>query len=651
METWWVVLLSCAAQLWLRKAAAAAGAEFLVGVGKADMTGPIAEVGMMGYAQPSQTAGGLHLRLFARAFVAASEHAPEKRICFVSMDAGMPSQAQKIALVRKLAAKWPDGRYSARNVMISGTHTHSGPSGFFQYMLFDLAGSLHVNATASAFVDGVYDAIVAADSDLAPASISAARSEVNGANINRSPSSYLRNPAAERSRYKADTDRQLVQLLFTREIAADSAGDERNGISTPFALFNWFAVHPTSMNFTNHLISGDHKGTASQFIEQSMAKAVDESALPGHERSFVAAFASTNLGDVSPNTAGPICKAGPQIGQPCQLNKSTCAMPDGEPAAATYCWSLGPGRDMFESTQIIARKQAQVAEALLANTSAQSPLAGPISFAHSFVNMSEFELPTGERTCPPGLGYSFAGGTTDGPGDAPFYQGYDRPELPELWLAVRDALAEVLCSRPPTKVEYACHAPKPVLLPTGWMDRPWKWHPDIVDVQLFRIGNFVIAGVPGEFTTMSGRRLREALEISLRKQGVEEAQVVVAGLTNLYTQYIATPEEYQAQRYEAASTIYGPNTLPAYISAFEGLVPHLVNGTLAPPGPDPPDLINRQWEGLSAPGVDKVLEGHRIGDVLIQPKASYFTGRGHHDTVINATFLGVSAHDLMAHKV
>eukprot|EP01046_Picozoa_sp_COSAG06_P082236 COSAG06_NODE_29287_length_559_cov_0.904348_2_plen_50_part_01 len=50
----------------------------MVGVGKADMTGPIAEVGMMGYAQPSQTAGGLHLRLFARAFVAASEHAPEK---------------------------------------------------------------------------------------------------------------------------------------------------------------------------------------------------------------------------------------------------------------------------------------------------------------------------------------------------------------------------------------------------------------------------------------------------------------------------------------------------------------------------------------------------------------------------------------------
>lgn len=66
----------------------------------------------------------------------------------------MPSQAQKIALTKKLAARYPDGRYTARNVLISGTHTHSGPSGFFQYMLYDLAGSQHDNQTFTAFVDG-----------------------------------------------------------------------------------------------------------------------------------------------------------------------------------------------------------------------------------------------------------------------------------------------------------------------------------------------------------------------------------------------------------------------------------------------------------------------------------------------------------------
>ena len=32
--------------------------------------------------------------------------------------------------------------------------------------------------------------------------------------------------------------------------------------------FNWFAVHPTSMNNTNSLISGDNKGAASYFFER-----------------------------------------------------------------------------------------------------------------------------------------------------------------------------------------------------------------------------------------------------------------------------------------------------------------------------------------------------------------------------------------------
>ena len=43
-----------------------------------------------------------------------------------------------------------------------------------------------------------------------------------------------------------------------------------------------------------------------------------------------------------------------------------------------------------------------------------------------------------------------------------------------------------------------------------------------------------------------------------------EFKVVLAGLSNVYTHYIATFEEYQRQRYEAASTIFGPHSLEAY---------------------------------------------------------------------------------------
>ena len=63
---------------------------------------------------------------------------------------------------------------------------------------------------------------------------------------------------------------------------------------------------------------------------------------------FVAAFASSNLGDVSPNILGPRCM---DTGLPCDVEHSTC---DGR---TQMCIAIGPGKDMFESTEIIARRQ------------------------------------------------------------------------------------------------------------------------------------------------------------------------------------------------------------------------------------------------------------------------------------------------------
>lgn len=53
---------------------------------------------------------------------------------------------------------------------------------------------------------------------------------------------------------------------------------------------------------------------------------------------------------------------------------------------------------------------------------------------------------------------------------------------------------------------------------------------------------------------MSGRRLRESVKQTLINNSDGEfdidTHVVIAGLTNTYSQYIATPEEYKQQRYE-----------------------------------------------------------------------------------------------------
>lgn len=59
------------------------------------------------------------------------------------------------------------------------------------------------------------------------------------------------------------------------------------------------------------------------------------------------------------------------------------------------------------------------------------------------------------------------------------------------------------------------------------------------------IGDVVLTAIPGEFTTMAGRRMRDAVRMAIKEAGGPETLVVIAGLSNTYTDYIVTPEEYQ----------------------------------------------------------------------------------------------------------
>lgn len=96
------------------------------------------------------------------------------------------------------------------------------------------------------------------------------------------------------------------------------------------------------MNNTNCLVSSDNVGLASIQFESLM----NPGSLPG-TGDFIGAFASSNLGDVSPNTKGPICI---DTGEECDFVTSTC---NGD---AKNCIAFGPGDNMVESTEIIATK-------------------------------------------------------------------------------------------------------------------------------------------------------------------------------------------------------------------------------------------------------------------------------------------------------
>lgn len=102
-----------------------------IGTGIYDATGPITELVMMGMANPKQIGDGLHIRLRSRTFIALDD-ATGKRFAFTSLDAGMGGIVLSNHVLKKLQERIPGNLYSDQNVAISGTHSHSGPSGFLQ---------------------------------------------------------------------------------------------------------------------------------------------------------------------------------------------------------------------------------------------------------------------------------------------------------------------------------------------------------------------------------------------------------------------------------------------------------------------------------------------------------------------------------------
>ncbi|XP_025992627.2 neutral ceramidase isoform X2 [Solenopsis invicta] len=592
-----------------------------IGVGRADSTGPSAEIVFMGYAKLEQKGNGLHLRTFSRAYIIDDG---AERFVFVNVDSGMMGHDIRQEVLRKLKTQFGD-MYTERNVMISATHTHSAPGGYMLNVLFDLPTFGFARESLDAIVNGITKSIQRAHNAVVPGRIFIAHGKVLNVNINRSPQAYLQNPKSERDKYEDNVDKILTQIQF---IGAD---DE------PLGVINWFAVHPTSMNNTNHLISSDNVGYASILFEKMMNKNSAVGTGP-----FVAAFASTNLGDVSPNIRGPKCEFS---GNNCS-EQYTC------PGKKEMCFASGPGKDMFESTSIIAHKLYQESARLWQSNEAVEVF-GPIRAVHQYVDMPEqsaefYNETTGKfenvHGCVPAMGYSFAAGTTDGPGSFAFEQGTTTPNI--FWNAVRNFLAA------PTESDIRCHSPKPILLATGRMKLPYLWQPKIVPTQVAVIGNVVIAGVPGEFTTMSGRRLREAIKKVVNNASSDETVVIVAGLCNIYSDYITTPEEYQIQRYEGASTIYGPHTLTIYLKQYRELAQAAIQGKSVPPGPAPPELLQSGVLTLVPPVLfDTPQWGRNFGDVIQQPpkvaspgdtvSAIFVAGHPRNNLMTESTFLSV----------
>jgi neutral ceramidase len=399
------------------------------------------------------------------------------------------------------------------------------------------------------------------------------------ASVNRSRVAFERNPEADRAFFPDGVDPQTTLLRFARDGKAVGA-------------INWFATHNTSMTNRNRLISSDNKGYAGYHWER-LVEGVDY--LEDGDPAFVAAFAQTNAGDMSPNL---------------HLHPGS-----------------GPTEDEFENTRIIGRRQYDAASSLAARGGVA--VSGPVDARVVYVDMGGVTVRpefTGDgrphsTSGPAGGSSSFAGASVDGPAFPGFHEGpnpwWDWPsKLAYRWSrGLRDA-----------------QAPKGILLP-GAINRYLPLVAQRVPVQLLRVGPLYLIGVPGEVTITAGLRLRRTVAHIV---GADLPDVLVAGYANGYIHYVTTPEEYGAQRYEGASTLFGRWELPALQQTVAALATAMHNGRPVDPGPPTADLSRRQRPRPDRTPPDVAPSGTTFGDVVVGPRATYAAGHRVHVVFVGA---------------
>jgi neutral ceramidase len=520
-----------------------------IGTGIGEVTDPAVGLPMQGMADKNQITTGVESPLYARAFVIADPESgtAHGRVAIVVADIWSGTRRVKDAVVQRLAAAHA-GLYTDENVLLAGTHTHSAPGGYSGTLLYDFDFSRGGcdEATVTCIADGCLRAVEMAHANLAPGRVYVNRGEVVDCGRNRSEPAYLCNPQAERDQCGADTDREMLLLKFVK---VGDGGQER-----PVGVLNWYPIHPTDRGQKNTLVTGDNKGYASALFEQQMGTDVSQ------QETFVAAFANANCGDVSGNV---------ELGH----------IPDGI-----------HDRAQMEKH---GRQQFEVADGLFQIASEE--LTGPVEHRHTRVDFSNVTIGTGgARSWPAALGISFAAGSAEDSVPEPdlgIHEGITVQNIGEgdalitgvAGLGLSAIFGISVIGQTEAVTEREGHLPKPVVLMPGIDEPPAV--PEVLPVQLLRVGTVAVLGIPGELTTMAGRRLRTTILDALSATGV--THVALGTYANEYAQYITTLQEYSSQQYEGASTLFGPHTLEAYQQVAAGLATAMAQGSPTAPGPTP----------------------------------------------------------------
>lgn len=553
---------------------------YKIGIGMYDCTGPAAEQTMMGYADSKQKTHGIADRQWVRAFVIKDQN--NNYLCFAVADICMVFNAMKNEVVKRLSIRLK-GVFNADNILISATHTHSGPAGYSYYPTFNISSNGFSKQTFEAIVNGYVQAIIRAWNNLIPGKIYINSSELFDCGGQRSREAWESNPLEEQERY-GDTDKSITLLKFVDET------EKLMGTMT------FFALHPTSIGITNHLISADNRGYASRTLER-----IYNNNPYSDNPSFIAVFPNANGADVSPN-----------VGK-------------GHPPG---------GEGDYRRMQVIGEKLVQKTIEML-NSDAEE-ITGEIKFGQTNIDLANVEIEgTDKKTCDGAFGASFSGASSED-NDSPiplFVEGLTRDELLVGEISRKYSFRSKILTflldliwhdiDDPEWVE--AQGVKPILLPVGRAKyRGMLMYPHIFPFQIVKLGSVSIAAFPGEMTSMAGIRLKNTILQAF--QGTDVKHSILVCYANSYSNYTTTREEYSQQHYEGASTLFGPNQLEAIQQEYRKIAELLRDNKPMPKGIPYPKYVGKLKKFHSRMRYDDDPMGKEYGDMIEQPNESYNRG-------------------------
>src|SRR5450432_4011965 len=123
----------------------------------------------MGYASLPQVGTGLRQRIYSRAFIVGNAQKPTDRFVYLVLDTATGDTAIRYGILQALANLGSDyAVYGQQNVAVTGTHSHSGPGAWVNYLLPQVTSLGFDKQSYQAIVDGAVLSIKRAHASLAP---------------------------------------------------------------------------------------------------------------------------------------------------------------------------------------------------------------------------------------------------------------------------------------------------------------------------------------------------------------------------------------------------------------------------------------------------------------------------------------------------